>query len=132
MAQLKCENCGYPYAVKNGNCPNCGVKNETPGCLSTIIGAVIFFGLISMCSDYRLKKDIRLVGKSPSGINKYQFKYNWSDKVYEGVLAQEVAISHPHAVETTAEGHLAVFYDFIDVEFIQVHPNNNPPQQTTV
>ena len=136
MAQITCANCGYPYAVKNAHCPNCGFKHEEPGCGSgcgsTILGLLMIGGMIAMCSDYRLKKDIRLVGKSASGINKYQFKYNWSDTLYEGVLAQELEISHPHAIDTTSTGHLAVFYDLIDVDFIEVYPTNNPAQQTTV
>lgn len=27
MAQTKCSNCGYPWAVSGGKCPNCGADN---------------------------------------------------------------------------------------------------------
>ena len=41
-------------------------------------------------SDMRLKEDIKLVGKSPSNVNIYSFKYKGKDGKYEGVMAQEV------------------------------------------
>lgn len=28
MAQITCSNCGYPWAVAGGNCPNCGYLNN--------------------------------------------------------------------------------------------------------
>lgn len=64
-------------------------------------------------SDKRLKHNIQLVGKSPSGINIYQFSYNGSDKRYQGVLAQEV----PHASFKHESNYLMVDYSKIDVTF---------------
>ena len=64
-------------------------------------------------SDSRLKEDIRLVGKSPTGINIYSFKYKQSAGTYEGVMAQEV----PWAREMTDTGFYMVDYSKVDVEF---------------
>ena len=64
-------------------------------------------------SDSRLKEDIRLVGKSPTGINIYSFKYKQSAGTYEGVMAQEV----PWARQMTDTGFYMVDYSKVDVEF---------------
>ena len=64
-------------------------------------------------SDARLKEDIKLVGKSPLGINIYSFKYKQSAGTYEGVMAQEV----PWAREMTDTGYYMVDYSKVDVEF---------------
>jgi len=68
-------------------------------------------------SDARLKEDIKLVGKSPWGINIYSFKYKHTDGTYEGVMAQEV----PWAREMTDTGYYAVDYGKVDVEFRRLH-----------
>jgi len=68
-------------------------------------------------SDARLKEDIKLIGKSPSGINIYSFKYKHTDGTYEGVMAQEV----PWARTMTDTGYYAVDYGKVDVEFRRVH-----------
>ena len=64
-------------------------------------------------SDIRLKEDIKLVGKSPSGIDIYEFKYKGEDDVYQGVMAQEV----PWAASVAENGYLFVDYSKLDVEF---------------
>ena len=64
-------------------------------------------------SDIRLKEDVQLVGKSPSGINIYSFKYKQSAGTYEGVMAQEV----PWARQMTDTGFYMVDYNKVDVEF---------------
>ena len=64
-------------------------------------------------SDSRLKDHIQLVGKSPTGINIYSFKYKQSAGTYEGVMAQEV----PWAREMTDTGFYMVDYSKVDVEF---------------
>jgi hypothetical protein len=64
-------------------------------------------------SDVRLKEDIKLVGKSPAGINIYSFKYKQSVGTYEGVMAQEV----PWARQITDTGFYMVDYSKVDVEF---------------
>jgi Chaperone of endosialidase len=62
-------------------------------------------------SDIRLKRDITAVARLDNGINLYSFRYRWSDQVYVGVMAQEVAAIVPDAVVMASNGYLAVCYD---------------------
>lgn len=85
--------------------------------LSTKIGAIAgvaktFFSGFKF-SDVRLKEEIRLVGKSPMGINIYSFKYKQLPGRYIGVMAQEV----PWARHKTDTGYYAVDYSKVDVTF---------------
>ena len=67
-------------------------------------------------SDKRLKHNYHVIGKSPSGINIYEFSYLGSDTRYHGVMAQEV----PQAAMVMDHGFLAVDYSKIDVQFKQL------------
>jgi Outer membrane protein beta-barrel domain len=49
-------------------------------------------------SDLRLKRDITLVGRLDDGLGLHRYRYLWSDTVYVGVMAQEVALIHPDAI----------------------------------
>ena len=71
---------------------------------------------LGFLSDRRLKDNYRIVGKSKSGINIYQFTYKGSDYVYEGVMADEV----PYATHENEYGYKLVDYDKIDVEFRRI------------
>jgi hypothetical protein len=68
-------------------------------------------------SDVRLKEDIKLIGKSPSGINIYEFKYKHTSGTWQGVMAQEV----PWASTMTDTGYYMVDYSKVDVEFRRIH-----------
>ena len=77
------------------------------------------FGIIK--SDRRLKENIRLIGRSLSGINIYTWTYKNQERdgkgVFQGVMAQEVpqaSIMHP-------DGYLMVDYSKIDVTFKKVY-----------
>lgn len=72
-------------------------------------------GSMPTYSDKRLKHNYYIVGKSPSGINIYEFSYNGSDVRYRGVLAQEVM----EAAFVADTGFLSVDYSKIDVVFIE-------------
>ena len=61
-------------------------------------------------SDIRLKRDIAQVEELDSGINLYRYRYLWSDTIYVGVMAQEVAAVKPEAVLRGADGYLHVDY----------------------
>jgi endosialidase-like protein len=61
-------------------------------------------------SDIRLKRDIALVGRRADGIAIYRYRYLWSDTVYVGVMAQEIAESRPDAVLRGVDGFLRVDY----------------------
>lgn len=73
--------------------------------------------VFSRFSDRRLKDEIRLIGRSPSGINIYSFKYYGIPGRYMGVMAQEV----PWATHMTDTGYYAVDYSKVDVEFRRLH-----------
>jgi hypothetical protein len=66
-------------------------------------------------SDVRLKRDITLVGHRSDGLGVYAYKYLWSDAIYVGVLAQDVALSHPGAiVRDDLTGYLSVDYGLLN------------------
>ena len=94
---------------------------ERSGSVGTPVAGPSTFGQVAgaftaMTSDIRLKDDIKLVGKSPSGIKIYNFKYKGDDKKYQGVMAHQV----PHASIVNDEGYLMVDYNKLDVEFKEV------------
>lgn len=62
-------------------------------------------------SDIRLKRDVTLVARRSDGLGIYSYKYLWSDDVYVGVVAQEVALIRPDAVaRDPLYGYLGVDY----------------------
>ena len=67
---------------------------------------------VSPCltSDIRLKRDIAQAGKLDSGVGLYRYRYLWSDTIYVGVMAQEVAEVMPEAVQRGADGYMRVDY----------------------
>ena len=65
----------------------------------------------------RLKHDVVLLGRLANGLGFYRFAYNGSDRVYVGVMAQEVAAIAPDAVFRGRDGYLRVNYDKVGVEF---------------
>jgi hypothetical protein len=94
---------------------------ERSGSVGTPVAGPSMFGqvagaLTAMNSDIRLKDDINLVGKSPSGINIYTFRYKGEDKKYQGVMAHQV----PEASFVGDDGYLKVNYNKLDVEFKEV------------
>ena len=71
-------------------------------------------------SDKRLKKNISIIGRSPSGINIYSFEYKdtkFGKGVYQGVMSNEVP---QDAVIKMDNGYDAVNYEMLDVEFKQI------------
>jgi hypothetical protein len=61
-------------------------------------------------SDVRLKRDIVLLKRLMNGIGVYRYRYHWSNTLYVGVMAQEVAKIVPSAVARGDDGHLSVDY----------------------
>ena len=98
---------------------------ERSGYTGQVVGAPSPFGqktgaltaAAPFLSDIRLKENINLIGKSPSGINIYTFNYKGDDQVYQGVMAHQV----PYAAILDNSGYLKVDYSKIDVEFKGVH-----------
>jgi hypothetical protein len=89
-----------------------------------VIGIGKAWGWISGAwSDSRLKKNIRKVGKSKSGINIYEFEYKnkarFGGGTYRGVIAEDV----PRKAVTIAEnGYKRVDYSKLDVAFERINP----------
>ena len=69
-------------------------------------------------SDFRLKRDIKIVGMASNGLPLYRFKYTWSDKEWVGVMAQDVLKVMPKAVHTGAEGYYHVSYRMLGLKMV--------------
>lgn len=62
-------------------------------------------------SDIRLKHDVVLIARLDNGLGLYRYRYLWSDTVYVGVMAQEVALLRPDAiVRDSLDDYLRVDY----------------------
>jgi outer membrane immunogenic protein len=62
-------------------------------------------------SDSRLKRDVALVTRLGDGLGLYRYRYLWSNTIYVGVMAQEVALIHPDAiVRSNLDDYLRVDY----------------------
>jgi len=71
-------------------------------------------------SDRRLKKNIKLIGKSKSGLNIYIFEYInkiFGSGIYQGVMSNEIP---QHAVNKHTDGYDRVDYSKIDVDFKEI------------
>ena len=67
------------------------------GSNSGLVAVVIWACYIFCWSDRRLKKNIKKIGDF-NGLNLYKYNYLWSDKEYEGFMADEVIKVMPEAV----------------------------------
>lgn len=70
-------------------------------------------------SDRRLKHDIRRVGTNQLGLGVYQYRYNGMDGLWEGVMADEVAVLHPGAIRPML-GYRTVDYRKLGLELKRV------------
>jgi len=63
-------------------------------------------------SDRRLKTDVKRVGETAEGLNVYSFRYIGEDRVFRGVMAQELLADERNcrAVEAGADGYFRVDY----------------------
>lgn len=85
--------------------------------IGSMAGAGAGAGVGMGMSDKRLKHNYFITGKSPSGINIYEFSYKGGNDRFIGAMADEV----PQASFMTESGYYAVDYSKIDVplkEFI--------------
>ena len=74
-------------------------------------------------SDIQLKENITYINKSPEGHSIYEWNYKGEPESnrYQGVMAQELLETAPHAVVTMDDGYLGVKYDEIDVSFVAIN-----------
>lgn len=72
-------------------------------------------------SDERIKENIEAVGVDQrTALTIYEFNYLGDEKRYRGVMAQEVEMSYPDAVETGEDGYMKVRYDLLGIPFEEV------------
>ena len=74
-------------------------------------------------SDRRIKRKIKKIGVSENGYNIYEFKYLWSNKLYQGVIAQELIYTKARcALKRNWLGFYRVNYNRpeLDVEFKEI------------
>lgn len=78
--------------------------------------------LATAFSDRRLKQNIELVGRDErTMLPLYEFEYiNGSGRRFLGVMAQDVAESHPDMVFTMPDGYMAVNYAGLGIEMVEV------------
>ena len=88
---------------------------------AAIGGAISAVGsIVGGLSDRRLKKNIKKIGISPSGINMYSFEYKdskFGSGTWQGVMSDEVS---DDAVIRNENGYDMVNYSLLDVEFKQL------------
>jgi hypothetical protein len=90
-------------------------KQATSDALGGLTSVVNIGAKAAMMSDRRLKKDIKLIGYSSSGLKIYNFKYKSKpDNIYQGVMSDEIP---SHAVIKHSSGFDWVDYSLLDVEF---------------
>ncbi len=68
-------------------------------------------------SDINAKHDIVLIGRLDNGLGFYRYAYSGSEKLYVGVMAQEVQNVMPEAVVRGRDGYLRVFYEKLGLKF---------------
>jgi len=109
---------GYPQQTQQTIAPSPSALQTGLGAAATLAGIYKAFNPspINLLSDIRAKENISLIGKSPSGLNIYKFKYINGDNYYQGVMAQEV----PHASTLGEDGFYKVDYSKVDVKFEKV------------
>ena len=91
-------------------------RDQEQGISNAIGGAGDLLGSAIGLSDKRLKKNIKLIGKSPSGLKIYAFEYIdkfFGEHTYQGVMSDEI----PNSAVVNNGGYDRVDYSKIDVEF---------------
>jgi hypothetical protein len=95
-------------------------------------GTSAMTGLMGMLggSDRRLKTDIVKIGKHPTGIDMYAYRYKGDPKHYPkvvGPMAEDVKKIAPHAVrQVTSKGHMAVHMDMLNALGAGALPPSSP------
>ena len=88
--------------------------------IASSIGAASMSTPAAAPSDIRLKKNIKKIGTSESGINIYSFEYKdskFGEGKWQGVMSHEIP---QNAVLQNENGYDIVDYSLIDVEFKQI------------
>jgi hypothetical protein len=103
-----------------------GLFSSGAGGTSAAAGLMGLFG----GSDRRLKTDIVKIGKHPTGIDMYAYRYKGDPKTYPkivGPMAEDVKKIAPHAVrKVTTKGHMAVSMPMLDALRATATPPSAP------
>ena len=93
----------------------------TAGATAQLMGGI--GQTLGVGSDRRLKKNIKLIGYSPSGLSIYIFEYidkMFGKGIYKGVMSDEIP---QYAVIKHEDGYDRVDYSKIDVQFQNINHN---------
>ena len=82
---------------------------------SNVSSAITVGTAVAALSDVALKENIKHIGKSPSGINIFEYNYQGETTRHRGAMAQEVLVRKPEAVVEMDNGYLGINYSMIDV-----------------
>lgn len=106
------QNDAYQASQNASNAASAGL-GQAVGTLGTM------WAMSGFPSDRRLKTEIKAVGSDErTGLTLYQFRYiDGGDTVYQGVMADEVAVRYPDAVVQMPDGYQAVNYAALGIEF---------------
>lgn len=106
------QNDAYQASQNASNAASAGL-GQAAGTLGTM------WAMGGFPSDRRLKTEIKAVGSDErTGLTLYQFRYiDGGDTVYQGVMADEVAVRYPDAVVQMPDGYQAVNYAALGIEF---------------
>lgn len=103
---------GLPLSLFSGNTTSSnGTQKVGASALETLQQAAQVAAAVAV-SDGRLKEGVRTIGYDHKGRRWVSFRYHWDapDVVRQGVIAQEVAATDPHAVVEHEDGYLMVDY----------------------
>jgi hypothetical protein len=97
--------------------------SDLGGLLGGVAGVAKAGGIGMFFSDRRIKENIQEVGVDQrTALTLYEFNYKGDvNRRFRGVMADEVELVYPDAVEMTDLGFKAVRYDLLNIEFKEVH-----------
>jgi uncharacterized delta-60 repeat protein len=86
-----------------------------------VFDSIITVDFPNIRSDFRLKENLVKIGISNNGINIYRFNYIGENKIYQGVIAQELLNTQYENSLKLVDGYYHVNYSIIDVEFKEIN-----------
>ena len=121
-------NTGFPLSAGHYGADSTGGASFGPDTIYTISGSSGQVASVASCgggfSDRSLKKDIKLIGISPNGLNIYSFKFKdekYGKGTWQGVMADEVEHINEAVVEWKGLKYVNYNWcDEIDVEFKKI------------
>ena len=104
------------YSNIMGNYTKMGAADlqaQSQGGFGQLVGMLGSAAINKIPSDRRLKVNVEIVGKLPSGLHVYEFNYVWGGERQRGVMAQEVLQVIPQAVSVGPNGYMTVDYGMV-------------------